>query len=80
MFHDPFLIWIENFPKSVTWHIFFPPSRLHELDITISDDVIHVLTHVMFLLDLSLFRFMMKHIGRYYEILLEWLHWLFDYT
>jgi hypothetical protein len=80
IFHDPFLRWIEHFPKSVTWHNFVPPSRLHELDFTISDDTIHFLTHVIFVLDLSLFWFMMKHRGRYYEILLGWFHWLFDYT
>jgi hypothetical protein len=36
IFHDPFLRWIEHFPRSVTWHNFVPPSRLHELDFTIS--------------------------------------------
>jgi hypothetical protein len=40
IFHDPFLRWIEHFPRSVTWHNFVPPSRLHELDFTISDDMI----------------------------------------
>jgi hypothetical protein len=80
IFHDPFLKWIEHFPKGVNWHDFVPPSRLHELDFTISDDTIHFLTHVIFVLDLSLFWFMMKHRGRYYETLLGWFHWLFDYT
>jgi hypothetical protein len=80
IFHDPFLRWIEHFPKGVNWHDFVPPSRLHELDFTISDDTIHFLTHVIFVLDLSLFWFMMKHRGRYYETLLGWFHWLFDYT
>jgi hypothetical protein len=45
-----------------------------ELDFTISDDTIHFLTHVIFVLDLSLFWFMMKHRGRYYETLLGWFH------
>jgi hypothetical protein len=80
IFHNLFLRWVEHFPRSVTWHNFVPPSCLHELDFTISDDVIHVLTHVIFVLDLSLFWFMMKHRGRYYEILLGWFHWLFDDT
>jgi hypothetical protein len=31
-FHDPFMRWIEHFPRSVTWHNFVPPSCLHELD------------------------------------------------
>jgi hypothetical protein len=78
--HDPFLRWIEHFPRSVTWHDFVLPSRLHELEFTISDDAIHFLTHIIFALDLSLFWFMMKHKGRYYEIFLGWFHWLFDYT
>jgi hypothetical protein len=79
-FHDPFLRWIEHFPRSVTWHNFVPPSRLHELDFTISYDMMHDLTHVIFVLNLSLFWFMMKHRGRYYEVLLGWFHWLYDYT
>jgi hypothetical protein len=80
IFHDPFLRWIEHFPRSVTWHNFVPPSRLHELDFRISYDMIHALTHVIFVLNLSLFWFMMKHRGRYYEALLGWFHWLYDYT
>jgi hypothetical protein len=74
IFHDPFLRWIENFPRSVTWHNCFPPSRLHELDFTISYDVIHALTHVIFVLNLSFFWFMMNNRGRHYEILLGWFH------
>jgi hypothetical protein len=72
IFHDPFLRWNENFPRSVTWRNFVPPTHLHELDFMIFDDVIHVLTHVIFVLNLSLFWFMMKHRGRYYEIFLGW--------
>jgi hypothetical protein len=64
IYHDPFLRWIEHFPRSVTWHNFVPPTRLHELDFTISDDVIHVLTHVIFFLNLSLFWCLMKYRGR----------------
>jgi hypothetical protein len=79
-FHDPFLKWIEYFHQRLTWHDFIPPTRLHELDFVISDDMIYVLTHVIFVLDLSLFWFMMKHKGRYCGTLLDWLHWLFDYT
>ena len=78
IFHDPFLIWINYFPRSQTLHDFFPSSHLHEIDSTISDDVIHVLTHVIFVLDLSLFLFLRKHKGRYYEILIGWFHCLFD--
>jgi hypothetical protein len=78
--HDPFLKWIEYFPQRWTWQDFIPPTRLHELDFEIPDNVIYILTHDIFVHDLSLFWFMMKHKGRYRGTLLGWLHWLFDYT
>jgi hypothetical protein len=59
---------------------FVPPTRLHELDSDFSDDMMYILTHDIFVLDVSLFWFMMKHKGRYQGALLDWLHWLFDYT
>jgi hypothetical protein len=79
-FHDPFQRWIEHFSGDVTWHDFVPPSHLHELDFMISYDMMNVLTHVIFVLNLSLFWFMMKHRGRCYDVLLGWFHWLYDYT
>jgi hypothetical protein len=79
-FHDPFRRWIECSPQIWTWQDFIPPTRLHELDFMISDDMIYALTHVIFVLDLSLFWFMMKHKGRYCGTLLDWLQWLFDYN
>jgi hypothetical protein len=80
LFHDPFSDRIEYFPQRWTWRDFVPPTRLHELEFGTPDDVIYVLTHDMFVLDFSLFWFMMKHKGRYQGALLDWLHWLFDYT
>jgi hypothetical protein len=80
LFHDPFTDRIEYFSQRWTWQYFVPPTRLHELDFEIPDDVIYVLTHDIFVLDFSLFWFMMKHKGRYQGALLDWLHWLFDYT
>jgi hypothetical protein len=80
MFHDPFLKRIEYFPQRWTWQDFIPPTRLHELDSDFSNDIIYVVTHDIFVLDLSLFWFTMKHKGRYQGTLLDWLHWLFDYT
>jgi hypothetical protein len=47
-----------------------PPNRLHELDIGTFDDVMYFLTHDIFVLDVSLFWFMMKHKGRYQGALL----------
>jgi hypothetical protein len=79
-FHNPFLRRIEHSPESMHWDHFFPPTHLHELDFEISNDMIYILTHDIFVLDLSLFWFMMKEKGRYQGILLDWLHWLFDYT
>jgi hypothetical protein len=60
IFHDPFLKWIEYFPQRWTWQDFIPPTRLHELDFEIPDEMIYILTHDIFVLDLSLFWFMMK--------------------
>jgi hypothetical protein len=79
MFHDPFSDRIECFSQRWTWQYFDPPTRLHELDSDLSDDMMYILTHDIFVLDVSLFWFMMKHKGRYQGALLDWLHWLFDY-
>jgi hypothetical protein len=73
-FHDPFLRWIEHFLEILTWHDFIPPTRLHELDFMIFDDTIDYLTHVILVLNLSLFWFMMKHKGRYCGTFLDWFH------
>jgi hypothetical protein len=78
-FLDPFLKWIEYFPQRWTWQDFMPPTRLHELDFEISNNMIYILTHDIFVLDLSLFWFMMKHKGRYRGTLLDWIHWSFDH-
>jgi hypothetical protein len=51
-FHDPFLKWIEHFPQRMTWHDFIPPTCLHELEFMVSDDMIHSLTHAIFVLNL----------------------------
>ena len=74
IFHDPFLKWIEYFPQRWTWQDFIPPTCLNELDFEIPDNVIYILTHDIFVHDLSLFWFMMKHKGRYCGTLLDWLH------
>jgi hypothetical protein len=80
IFHDPFLKWIEHFPQRWTWQDFIPPTHLHELEFDFSDDMIYIVTHDIFVLELSLFWFMMKHKGRYQGMLLDCIHWLFDYT
>ena len=73
-FHNPFLRWIKHSPESMHWDHFFPPTRLHELDFEISNDMIYILTHDIFVLDSSLFWFMMKHKARYHGTLLDWIH------
>jgi hypothetical protein len=78
--HEFFLKWIKYFPQRWTRQDFIPPTRLQELDFEISNDMIYIITHDIFVLNLSLFWFMMKHKGRYHGTLLDWLHWLFDYT
>jgi hypothetical protein len=78
--HNPFLDRIEYFSQRSTWQDFVTPTRLHELDSDLSDDIVYILTHEIFVLDISLFWFMMKHKGRYRGTLLDGLHWLFDYT
>jgi hypothetical protein len=80
IFHSPFLDRIEYFSQRRTWQDFVPLTRLHDLDSDFFDDMIYILTHDIFVPDLSLFWFMMKHKGRYQGTLLDWLHWLFDYT
>jgi hypothetical protein len=65
LFHDPFSDKIECFSQMWTWQDFVPPTRLHELDYDFSDDMMYILTHDIFVLDVSLFWFMMKHKGRY---------------
>ena len=79
-FHDLFLNKIECFSQRWTWRDFVPPTRLYKLEFGTPDDVIYVLTHAVFVLDVLLFWFMMKHKGRYQGAFLDWLHWLFDYT
>jgi hypothetical protein len=74
VFHDPFSDRIECFSQRWTWRDFIPPTRLHELDSDLSDDMMYILTHEIFVLDVSLFWFMMKHKGRYQGALLDWLH------
>jgi hypothetical protein len=70
MFHDPFLDRIEYFSQRWTWQYFVPPTCLHELDIGTFDDMMYILTHDIFVLDVSLFWFIMKHKGRYQGALL----------
>jgi hypothetical protein len=55
IFHDPFLKWIEYFPQRWNWQDFIPPTRLHELDFDFFDDKIYIVTHDIFVLELSLF-------------------------
>ena len=72
--HNPFLDRIEYFFQRRTWKDFIPPTHLHELDYDFPNDAICILAHDIFVLDLSLFWFVMKHKGRYQGTLLAWLH------
>jgi hypothetical protein len=79
-FHDAFLKWIEHFLHIMNWNDFIPPTCLHELDFMTFDDTIHFTTHVIFVLNLSLFWFMINNRGRYSETLRGWFNWPFNYT
>jgi hypothetical protein len=72
--------WMGQGCGDTSQHDLVPPSRLRELDFMISYYMMYVLTHVIFVLNLSFFWFMMKHRGKCYEILLGWFQWLYDYT
>ena len=78
--HNPFQRWIEHSCGNMTWHNLVSPSCLHELDFMISYDTMHFLAHDLFVLDLSLVRFMMKNRGRCFDTILGWFYQLYDYT
>jgi hypothetical protein len=72
--HNPIQRWIDHSCENMAWHNFVPPSHLHELDFMISYDIMTTLTHVLFVLDLFLLWFMMKHTGRCCDTILEWFY------
>jgi hypothetical protein len=57
---------------------FLPPTHLHEFYFMI--DYMCVYTHDYYVLDLSLLYYMIKHRGRYFDEMIKWLHWLYDFT
>jgi hypothetical protein len=40
--------------------------------------MMYALTHVLFVLELSLFCFILKHKDRYYDTMVGWFYWLYD--
>jgi hypothetical protein len=54
------------------------PTHLHEFHFTI--DCICIYTHDHFVLGLSLLFHMIKHRGRYFDEMISWLQWLYDFT
>jgi hypothetical protein len=67
--------WIGQGCGDTSLHDFVPPSHLHELDFMISYGIVYVQL-MIFVLDLSLFWFMMKHRGRCFDTMLGWFYWL----
>jgi hypothetical protein len=61
-------------------HDFVPPSHFHELDSMTIYGMVYVSTHDLFVSDLYLFWSMMNHRGRYFDTMLGWFHWSYDYT
>jgi hypothetical protein len=57
---------------------FLPPTHLHEFHFMI--DYMSIYAHDYYVLDLSLLFYMIKHRGRYFDEMINWLHWLYDFT
>jgi hypothetical protein len=57
---------------------FLPPTHLHEFYFMI--DYMCFYTHDYYVLDLSLLYYMIKHMGRYFDEMIKWFHWLYDFT
>jgi hypothetical protein len=57
---------------------FLPPTHLHEFHFMI--DYISIYAHDHYVLDLSLLFYIIKHRGRYFDEMINWLHWLYDFT
>jgi hypothetical protein len=72
--HTPFQRSIEHSRGNMNWHNLVPPSCLHELDFMIRYEIMHVLDHDPFVLDLYLFWIMMKHMGRCLGTILGWFY------
>jgi hypothetical protein len=43
-------------------------------------DYISIYAHDHYVLDLSLLFYIIKHRGRYFDEMINWLHWLYDFT
>jgi hypothetical protein len=59
-------------------HDFLPPTHLHEFHFMI--DYIFIYSHDHYMLDLSLLFYIINHMGRYSDKMINWLHWLYDFT
>jgi hypothetical protein len=57
---------------------FLPPTHLHEFHFMI--DYMFIYAHDYYVLDLSLLYYIIKHRGRYLDDMINWLHWLYDFT
>jgi hypothetical protein len=57
---------------------FLPPTHLHEFHFII--DYMSIYAHDHYVLDLSLLYYIIKHRGRYFDEMISWLHWLYDFT
>jgi hypothetical protein len=43
-------------------------------------DYIFIYSHGHYMLDLSLLFYIINHMGRYSDEMINWLHWLYDFT
>jgi hypothetical protein len=59
-------------------HDFLPPTHLSSFHFLI--DYISIYAHDRYMLDLSLVFYIIKHRGRYFDEMIDWLHWLYEFT
>jgi hypothetical protein len=63
--------WIGQGCGDASLHDFVPPSLLHELDFMTCYGMMYIMNHGFFVLELSLFWFMMEKKGAYFDTMLE---------
>jgi hypothetical protein len=57
---------------------FLPPTHIHEFHFMI--DYMFIYAHDYYVLHLSLLYHIIKHRGIYLDEMINWLHWLYDFT
>jgi hypothetical protein len=71
-------IWINQACGFSFQQDFLPPTHLHEFHFMI--DCISIYAHDHYVLEFSLLYYMNKHRGGYLDKMINWLHWLYNFT